>query len=240
MRKNYLIGCSGWFYLHWQGKFYPQELKTSQWFDFYSKKFGTVEINSSFYHFPQEKTVKNWAKKAPADFTYTVKANRFITHIKKFKKSKKLVKDFYKVTSHLEEKLGAILFQLPPSLHFKTKKLEEIVSQLNPEKENVLEFRHDSWWNQEVYDKLKENNIAFCVVSAPQLPEDVKITAKHAYFRFHGKKWYATNYSKKELKDWAEKMKKTRAKKVYAYFNNDYNAFAPKNALQLKKILKVK
>jgi len=232
------IGCSGWFYWHWKGRFYPKDIPQSKWFQYYAKKFDTVELNSTFYHFPKIPTAKSWYRSSPKNFVYTLKVNRFITHIKKFKNVKRLVNDFYAVGDALKEKLGCFLFQLPPSLHFNEEKLGEIISQLDLEKKNVIEFRHESWFNKKVYDELRKNGITFCIVSSRDLPEDFVKTSDDVYIRFHGKEfWYASNYSDEELKDWARKIKKSKAKNVWTYFNNDANAYAPKNALTLKSYL---
>jgi uncharacterized protein YecE (DUF72 family) len=232
------LGCSGWFYWHWKGKFYPEDLPQSKWFQHYTKYFNTVELNSPFYHWPKISTAKSWYRQAPKDFVYTLKVNRMITHIKKFKNTSKLVKDFYKVGCELKDKMGCFLFQLPPSLKFSENKLKEIIKQLDTEKKNVIEFRHESWFKKEVYKELKNNGIIFCIVSAPNLPEDFVKTSDDVYIRFHGKgRWYASNYSDDELKEWAEKIKKSKAENVWAYFNNDTNAYAVNNCLYLKKIL---
>jgi len=241
MRKQVLdkVGCSGWLYPHWKGKFYPKDIPKSKWFEFYAGKFSTVELNSTFYHFPRVRNTKKWYKEAPDKFVYTLKANRYITHMKKFNKCKRLVNDFYKAADALNEKLGCILFQLPPNLHFHSDKLKEIIKTLNTDYKNVLEFRHESWYTKEVYDILKENNIIFCAISHPLLPEDLIKTSKDIYIRFHGKKsLYGSNYSRKELQTWTRKIKKSKAKNVWAYFNNDFGGYAPKNALELRKILK--
>ncbi len=231
----YRLGCSGWFYPHWQGIFYPSP--QSRWFGYYATKFNTVELNSPFYNFPKESTVKAWYRNAPKGFVYTLKVNKYITHMKKFKNAKTQIKKFYTVCSLLNEKLGCFLFQLPPSLHFSEAKLKEIVTQLDTEKKNVIEFRHNSWFCAETYDELKENGIMFCIVSAPRLPDTFVKTAKDIYIRFHGKlAWYAHNYGDRELREWASKIKKY--KNAWIYFNNDAMAFAPKNCLRLKEILK--
>jgi len=234
----YRLGCSGWFYWHWKGKFYPENMPQSKWFKYYTKHFNTVELNSPFYHFPKISTAKTWYRQAPENFVYTLKVNRVITHIKKFKGTKKLINDFYKVGEQLKEKMGCFLFQLPPNIKFKTEKLKEIINQLDLEKKNVIEFRHLSWFQKEVYDELKSNNIIFCTVSSPKLPEDIVKTTNTIYIRFHGKGfWYGSNYSNGELELWAKKIRKSKAKEVWAYFNNDANAYAVKNCLYLKKIL---
>jgi len=233
------VGCSGWFYWHWKKRFYPEDLPQSKWFNYYTSKFNTVELNSTFYHFPKISTAKGWYKDSPKNFLYTLKVSKLITHIKKFKGSKKLITDFYKVGEELKDKMGCFLFQLPPSLKFKEKKLEEIISQLDLEKRNVLEFRHISWFTQDVYDVLKKNGVVFCVVSSPKLPEDIVKTSDDIYIRFHGRHgWYASNYSDDELRNWANNIRKFKPKKLWAYFNNDFNANAPRNALKLIEFLK--
>lgn len=230
------LGCSGYFYYHWKGRFYPEDLPQNKWFSYYSKHFNTLELNSTFYHFPKISTAKNWYRSSPDNFKYSLKVNRFITHIKKFHNVKKLIEDFYKVGDQLKEKMGCYLFQLPPSLHFSMKKLDEIIKQLDLDKSNVLEFRHESWFTDEVYDKLKRNNIIFCIVSSPKFPEDFIQTAKDIYIRFHGKTWYNYNYSDSELKSWAEKIKKSKPRNAWVYFNNDANAYAVNNCMSLKKL----
>ncbi len=237
---KYHIGCSGYFYWGWKGKFYPEDLKPNQWFKYYSSIFDTVEINSTFYHFPKSSTIKKWYKDSPENFVFSVKVNKTITHLKKFKDTQDLINQFYKVVSeNLNEKLGTFLFQLPPSYKYSKNNLQKIINQLNPEFKNVVEFRHKSWWNEEVYKILKENNICFCSISSPKLPEDLIKTSDFGYVRFHGKEgWYNYDYSDKELKEWAEKIKQAQFKECFIYFNNDYNAYAPKNALTLKEMLK--
>jgi len=234
---NYL-GCSGWFYWHWKGKFYPNELPQSKWFQYYAKHFNTVELNSTFYNFPKLSTARNWYRQAPEGFVYTLKVNKNITHIKKFHNTQKMIDDFYKLGDELKEKIGCFLFQLPPSMKFDEKKLKEIIAQLDLERKNVIEFRHRSWFKQEVYDELKKANIIFCMVSSPMLPEEFVKTSKDIYVRFHGKAaLYRYNYSEEELKEWAERIKKAKPENSWVYFNNDANAFAVENCLQLKKFL---
>jgi len=234
--SNYL-GCSGYMYFHWKGKFYPAELPPSKWFSHYTKYFDTVELNSPFYRFPRLSTAKSWYRSAPENFVYTLKVNKAITHIKKFKNTKRLISDFYKLGEVLAEKMGCFLFQLPPSLHFDKSKLKEIIRQLDSEKKNVIEFRHPSWLTKDTYDELRDNGIIFCIVSGPNLPEDFVKTADDIYVRFHGKVGHGSNYSEDELKQWADKIRKSNAKNVWSYFNNDANAYAVKNCLTLMKLL---
>ncbi len=236
--KKYFLGCSGWYYDAWANLFYPEELNKANWLEYYAKHFNTVEVNSTFYHFPNKKMLKSWFRKTPGEFIFTLKANQIITHKKKFKGTERLVKSFYQLASLLENKLGCIMFQLPEIIHKDITLLNSITDQLDRRRNNILEFRHPSWFCDEVYDILRENQIGFCTVSAPNLPEDLAITSDNVYLRFHGKTgWYKYEYSKQELQRWAEKIKKVKAKKIFCYFNNDYQAYAAKNCSELKKIL---
>jgi len=235
---NYL-GCSGWSYDHWIKRFYPKDLPSNQWIIYYAKTFNTVEINMSFYRFPFPNMIKAWYKKTPKDFKFTFKANRLITHMKKLKNTKPIINRFYKLTDLMKEKLGCILFQLPPSIKYNKTLLNNFIKQLNKKYKNVIEFRHESWFNKECYNILKKNNIIYCIVSSPEMPEDYQKTSNIVYLRLHGKQgMYSDNYSKKELKEIANKLKKLRYKHCYVYFNNDSNAYAVYNCIELKKAMK--
>ncbi|MFQ6008359.1 MAG: DUF72 domain-containing protein [Candidatus Zixiibacteriota bacterium] len=234
----YYIGCSGWFYWHWKGKFYPEDIPQSRWFRYYAEKFATVELNAPFYRFPKTSTAKGWYKNSPKDFIFTLKVNRTITHIKRFKGTARLIKDFYRLGDEVKEKMGCFLFQLPPNIRYSESKLQEILRQLDPRKKNILEFRHESWFIDDVYEELKKNGVIFCIVSTPKLPDTFVKTADDVYIRFHGPaSRYSSDYSNKELQSWAKRIRQSGAKNVWAYFNNDYNAYAPKNALYLRKLL---
>jgi uncharacterized protein YecE (DUF72 family) len=237
----YYIGCSGWYYWHWKGKFYPEDIPQSKWFRYYTEKFATVELNSPFYRFPKLSTAKSWYKNSPKDFIFTLKVNRTITHLKKFKGTARLIKDFYKLGDEVKEKMGCLLFQLPPSIRYSESKLHEILRQLDPKKKNVVEFRHESWFIDDVYEEMRKQGVIFCIVSTPNLPDTLVKTADDVYIRFHGPaSRYSSDYSEKELRSWAKKIRQSKAKNVWAYFNNDYNAYAPKNALYLRKLLQGK
>ncbi len=237
--KTYFLGCSGYFYRDWKGRFYPEELKPSGWFRYYAERFNTVELNSTFYHFPRRASLRRLYRESPADFRISVKVNRLVTHRKRFRDTEEIVRGFYEVVSDaLGEKLGCLLFQLPPSYRYSKESLERILSQLDGSFRNVLEFRHRSWWRGEVYSRLREEGVIFCSVSAPELPEDLVDTAGILYIRFHGREgWYRYSYTEKELGEWADKIRSSPAKLVYAYFNNDYNAHAVENCRTLRELL---
>ncbi|WP_029522003.1 DUF72 domain-containing protein [Persephonella sp. KM09-Lau-8] len=233
------IGTSGFFYWGWKGKFYPAELKPSQWFEFYASKFNTVEINSTFYNFPKKSNLKRWYKISPENFLFSVKVSKQITHIKRLKDTKQKMEDFYSIVSEaLGEKLGAILFQMPPSFKYSEENLSRILDIVNPQFTNVFEFRHKSWWNEEVFKILGENNIVFCSISAPKLPEIFVKNTDISYIRFHGKtNWYKYKYSIEELTEWVKNIKTNPPDKLFVYFNNDYYGYAPENAQQFKDLL---
>ncbi len=232
------IGTSGYFYWDWKGRFYPEELKPSEWFDYYMRYFNTLEINSTFYRFPKSSTMKNWYKNSKEDFLFSVKVNKTVTHLKKFRETKNILDDFYStVLENLKEKLAAFLFQLPPSLKYSPQKLQQIIFQLDSRFLNVLEFRHESWFNEDVYRKLSENRITLCCISAPRFNDVCEKTTDIIYVRFHGKdNWYRYKYKDEELKLWVDRIVELSPKRVFIYFNNTYRAYAVENALKIKEM----
>jgi len=239
-RCDIRIGTSGWHYADWQGRFYPEKLPKSKWFEHYAKDFDTVEINNTFYRLPKEQTFKNWHKQAPKNFLYTVKANRFITHIKRLKDPEEPLERFFKGALLLKENLGPVLYQLPPGFHKDLDRLEGFLRILPKRLISVFEFRHKSWFSEDTYDLLRKFNTGFCIHDMPGMKVPRVITCDVIYVRFHGPTGkYQGNYSNTALRDWANwirdnlKGKKT----VFAYFNNDYNAYAIGNAKTLKEQL---
>jgi uncharacterized protein YecE (DUF72 family) len=235
-RKMHLhIGCSGWFYWHWRDQFYPAGMPTKQWFSHYSSQFNTVELNAPFYSWPTVATVRTWLNQATKkNFVYAVKVCELITHVKRFSGTKRLVEDFGYIADLLGDRFGCFLFQLPPSFHFTRTRLKNIVSQLDPARKNVVEFRHQSWWNDEVFAAFRKARIIFCSTSGPRLPDELIKTADDVYIRFHGKtRWYRHDYSKEELAVWTQRIRASGAHHVWAYFNNDREGYALKNARAL-------
>ncbi len=236
----FLIGCSGYSYREWKEKFYPKGLPAKDWFTFYATHFSMLELNNTFYNFPKLKTLQTWYGKAPANFTFVVKAPRTITHYKKLKDCAELLNEFYDVCKEgLQEKLGCLIFQMPPSYHFSEENLEKILNAVNKNFTNVFELRHASWWNDTVYNAFRANGIIFCSVSFPGLSDDVIVTAETLYYRFHGiPDLYFSTYSEKELKKIADKIKKeNQLKTVYCAFNNTGNLGAIDNAKWIRTYL---
>jgi len=236
-----LIGTSGWFYEHWWGRFYPEGLKKQDFLKYYTKYFNTVELNSSFYHLPKETTVEGWHKKVPKDFIYAPKASRVITHYQKLADSKESLNLFLSRVKILKEKLGPVLYQLPPYLKKDTKLLKNFIKLLPKKLRHTIEFRNTTWLQKDVFKILKDNNIAFCIISLPKFPIVLETTADFTYLRLHGEEGkYSSSYTNRQLKGWSKNIKNFLKQKldIYVYFNNDANAYAVNNALQLKKLIK--
>ena len=234
------VGCSGWYYWHWGGSFYPEGLPSSGWFEHYASRFDTVELNAPFYSWPTLATVATWKRQAGRrKFVYAIKVNELITHTKRFSRTAALVKDFGLIADLLGAHFGCFLFQLPPSFRYSAAALKRILGQLDPRRRNVVEFRHKSWWNEKVYEAFRNAGAIFCSTSGPGLPDELVKTANDVYIRFHGtKRWYRHDYTKEELAVWAERIRRSKAKAVWAYFNNDREGYAIRNARELRRQLK--
>jgi len=230
---NWHIGCSGFHYKHWKVKFYPEGLPQTKWFDFYCKHFSTLELNVTFYRFPQLSFLETWYKKSPSDFRFSVKAPRAITHYKKFNDTTALISSFYEtINNGLKEKLGPVLFQMPPQFNYTEERLERIINSLDNSFINVLEPRHVSWWRDDVYNELGKHNISFCGMSHPLLPDDVIQNTSQIYYRFHGVPLlYTSSYADDFLKKITNAIKSNPStKEAWIYFNNDSQVAAIENA----------
>jgi len=216
-------------------------LPKAKWLEFYSRHFTTVELNNSFYRLPSEEAFANWRQSSPANFVFAVKISRFITHVKRLKDSEEPVNTFLGRARILEEKLGPLLYQLPPNMHRDDGRLGSFLSILPPGMKHVLEFRHESWLDEGAFDLLRRYNVGLCVFDMPGLACPLAATADFAYIRFHGSTGlYSSCYSDEELADWARRLVALAAdlKAVYIYFNNDAEAFAVRNAMTLGNYLK--
>jgi uncharacterized protein YecE (DUF72 family) len=234
------IGCSGFHYKDWRGTFYPNDLPQTKWFDFYCEHFNTLELNVTFYRFPQLSFLQNWYKKSPDSFRFSVKAPRAITHYKKFNDVKDLISSFYEtINTGLQEKLGPALFQMPPSFSYDEQRLERIINNLDPSFNNILEFRNVSWWREDVYKTLADHHITFCGMSHPTLPDDVIQNTSVIYYRFHGvPNLYRSPYSTEFLKNVVNTVKDNKqAVQGWFYFNNDYDAVGVSNAKEMIEIV---
>lgn len=232
------IGCSGWFYWHGRGLFYPEGERTDRWFRHYTQHFETVELNAPFYKWPKPATVKTWRRNAPPDFRYSVKVNQLITHEKRMRGTGRLVRAFYEIADTLGAQMGCFLFQFPPSYQYTPSRLQSLLRQLDLAHRNAVEFRHKSWWRTAVYRQFRKAGLVFCSISSPRLPEELVETSPVLYLRFHGRsRWYRHDYSTAELAEWARRIKTSDATEAWIYFNNDREGFAIKNAQELMRLL---
>jgi uncharacterized protein YecE (DUF72 family) len=234
------VGCSGWVYKHWRGLFYPEGLPQKLWFERYAEEFDTVEINASFYRLPLPSTFEGWREKAPPGFHYAVKVNRFITHIKKLLDCEAEVNRFIELARPLGEKLGPLLYQLPPSLHKNIERLDNFLSRLPKDLEQVVEFRHKSWYDGEVLELLDRHGIGFVTHDLKGLVSPRWASGRTAYVRFHGaggKYW--GRYSDEVLLDWTDwLMEQARSgRSCWCYFNNDIHGHAIEDARTLKSMV---
>jgi uncharacterized protein YecE (DUF72 family) len=241
MRGKIYIGTSGWSYKHWRGNFYPDDIKVKDHFSYYKKFFKTVELNNPFYHLPPKQTFVNWKNTVADDFVYAVKASRFITHMKKLKDPAESLANFLENVAGLDEKLGVILFQLPPAWKYSSERFRNFLEALPSGHRYVFEFRNDDWYNNEVYGLLKKYNCAFCIYELAGHMSPLKITADFVYIRLHGptNNKYQGSYSEEDLENWADKCRDWAAegKDVFVYFDNDEAGYAAFNAITLQKML---
>ena len=236
------VGTSGWQYDHWRGDFYPEKLPKRRWFEHYAQTFETVELNSSFYRQPKDATWDKWHEMAPAGFRFAVKANRFLTHIKRLKDVDGTVDRFLRGVERLEPSLGPLLYQIPPNFHNdeeNRQRLEHFLDILPKSHAHVIEFRHDSWHTEGVLAMLRHHNVGFCCHDMQGLHPPVAVTADVAYVRLHGRS-YGGNYGPAALQTWAERVRDMErdADAIWVFFNNDLGGHAPRNAISLIELLR--
>jgi len=237
------IGTSGWSYEHWRDVFYPQDLAESKWLEYYSQHFKTVELNASFYHLPKRATFENWRRRVgpqAGGFVFSVKGSRFITHVKKLNDCGEPVKKFFAAADGVKNSQDVILWQLPPGLKIDTERLKEFVSLLPQNWRYAFELRNETWLDDEVFKILKAHNMAVVFQDFEYWPITEKVIADFVYLRFHGKReLYASCYTKRELENWAKKIKNWNKAglDVYGYFNNDMKGYAVKNAKELIELV---
>ncbi len=236
------IGTSGWHYAHWRGPFHPDRCSNAKMLEYYFDRLDTVEINNSFYRLPSPETFRCWRESTPKNFCFTVKASRFITHNKKLKDPGNALDKFFPPASELKEKLGPILFQLPPKWRVNLERLEEFLSVLPKGRRwrYAFEFREPSWLIDETYAVLRKHNAAFCIYELAGFRTENVITADWSYVRLHGPGVkYQGSYDSGQLSKWAERIVEWQQhlRAVYVYFDNDQAGYAVQNALELKSII---
>ncbi len=234
------IGTSGWNYDHWRGVFYPRGLPADEWLEFYARHFDTVEINFSFYKLPERENFEKWAAETPDDFTFAVKASRYLTHQKKLKDPEEPVERLFSHARGLGDKMSVVLYQLPPRWKVNVERLSHFLNVLPRDVRHAMEFRDPSWYTDQVYDLLRKHSVALCIMSAPDLPRIFEITAPFTYIRMHNGGYDTEgNYEDPQLEWWADQVRSFLDHgDVYVYFNNDYKGFAIRNATRLIEMIR--
>jgi uncharacterized protein YecE (DUF72 family) len=237
------IGTSGWSYRHWRGVFYPDDLPSVDWLAYYAARFGTVEVNTSFYRTPSPETFRRWRGAVPAGFTFAVKANRHITHRKRLKDAGESVVRELASVAPLGETLGPVLFQLPPALRRDMPRLAGLLDALPVRGRFAVEFRHESWDHPDVYLLLARHDVAVCLHDWRRRPWPLKTVATGTslvYARFHGALGdYTGRYDRRTLRTWAGRCERWRAegRDVFCFFNNDALGNAVRDALTLRHLV---
>lgn len=235
------IGCSGFNYWYWKGRFYPEDLPQNRWLEYYSKFFNTVELNVTFYRLPLAKTFDRWRKETPDNFLFSLKGSRFITHVKRLIEIEEPLKLFFERAQRLGKKFEVALWQFSPGFKLDIERLYRFLELLKGYNiRNALEFRHNSWIIEDIVNLCKKYNVSLCMADWPEFIDELPVTSDFVYIRRHGEGGsYSTCYSEEELKKDAKRIKRylKDGKDVFIYFNNDYNAYAVKNAQQLKSMM---
>ncbi len=241
MHPGFFVGTSGWTYDHWYGRFYPTDLAKSRWFDYYASLFSSVEVNATFYRTFKDSTYEKWKERAPGGFSYVLKAPRLVTHRKFLLETEALIQAFYRSCTLLEEKFGLILLQVAPQMPYDPDRLRHALRAF-PNPGNVaVEFRRPEWYSPEVLGLLREMGCTMCNVDSPRQSLTDHLTSDKAYIRLHGRQhWYSYNYTENELAEiarLARDLARRGASWVYIFFNNDFEGYAPHNALAVKRML---
>jgi uncharacterized protein YecE (DUF72 family) len=218
------VGTSGYNYPEWKGSFYPADLPAAKMLPYYAARFPTVEINYTFYRMPTEKLVGGWAAATPSPYKLTLKAPRRITHDNRLRNCAELVRSFCAVAGTLGDKLGALLFQLPPNSKKDLAVLDAFLAELPPKVCAAFEFRHQSWLDEEVFERLARRNLAVCVADSEKMSTPVRITADYAYFRLRDE-----GYQRADIEQWGETIARetTSCREVFVYFKHEESGKGP-------------
>ncbi|MGV3539277.1 MAG: DUF72 domain-containing protein [Rufibacter sp.] len=236
------IGTSGWHYPYWKGNFYPAGMASKDFTNYYIKFLNTVEINNSFYRLPTAEMFAVWRASVPDDFLFAVKASRYITHMKKLKEPQQGLAQFLGNAQALEEKLGPILFQLPPAWKVNIERFHDFLQALPPYHRYTFEFREPTWYHPEIYDLLRKHNHAFCIYELAGHMSPLEVTADFVYVRLYGPTLnkYQGSYPDSAMQWWASTCHTwaEEGKDVYVYFDNDQNGYAAFNAITLQEMVR--
>jgi uncharacterized protein YecE (DUF72 family) len=223
---HFFVGTSGYSHKEWKGKFYPEKLPQKEWLAYYAERYSTVEINSSFYALPSKSTVESWIEQTPKTFRFVLKAPQSITHRKRLANAEAETDRFLAVASILKDRNAPLLFQLPPNLKKDVPRLDGLLAFVDRRAKVAFEFRHESWFDTEVFDCLRAHSCALCVADVDDVPPpDLASSADWGYVRLRRE-----DYSDKELEEWIEKLKSQAWDETYVFFKHEETASGPKYA----------
>jgi uncharacterized protein YecE (DUF72 family) len=234
------IGTSGWHYDHWKGPFYPSGVPEKDFLGYYAGRFGTAEINNSFYRLPERETLLRWRSAVPEGFVFSVKASRYLTHMKKLKDAQEPLERLLDRVDALEDKLGPILFQLPPRWRSNPERLQGFLEALPEGRRYAFEFRDRSWFDEKTYELLRRHGSSFCLYDLDGKTSPEVMTADFAYVRLHGPDGpYRGRYGAERLAEWAGTFSAwlKEGLDVYCYFDNDEAGYAVQDALEMARMM---
>lgn len=229
---NLYAGTSGFSYKEWKGPFYPEKIKNDEMLAYYATRLSTVEINNTFYRMPRTSVLEGWAEQVPEKFRFVLKATRRITHFKRLNETAEILEYLFETMSVLEDRLGVVFFQLPPNFKKDSEKLEAFLEELPDNVNAAFEFRHESWFDDEIYDALRKKNCALCLADADgDLDVPLVSTADWGYLRLR-----RPNYRKPELEKWIKWVRDQKWKDAYVFFKHEDAGAGPKMAERFLKL----
>jgi uncharacterized protein YecE (DUF72 family) len=234
------IGCSGWQYAHWRGDFYPEDLPAARWLEHYASRFDTVEVNNTFYRLPEAPVFASWRRRVPPGFCFALKASGYLTHRKRLRDPREPLQRFFSRARRLGDRLGPVLYQLPPRWRKDVERLRSFLARLPRRRPQAVEFRDPSWYAEDVYDALEESGVALCLHDHPGSASPAVSVGPFVYRRFHGPGLqYGGRYSDGALARAAEGLSREidAGRDVYVYFNNDQGGHAPRDAQRLAGLI---
>lgn len=242
MSIQWRIGCSGFSYKEWKEEFYPAGLPQRKWFEFYCQHFNTLELNTSFYRYPTVKGLRAWYDQSPEDFVFSAKVPRGVTHYRKLVDTERMLNDFYVLLGEgLADKMGCVLFQMPPQFTYSDERLQALLRQADPGFKNAVEFRHESWWREDVKQALQAAGIVFCGVSFPKISfDEAVVNDPTCYYRFHGvPRLFYSEYDQSFIeKIFSQLSSHAELRTAYIYFNNTASTAALHNAAYFQELVK--
>ncbi len=229
---NLYVGTSGYSYKEWKGSFYPEKIPAKDMLNYYSERLSTVEINATFYRMPQKSMLENWKEQVPKNFRFSLKAPQRVTHFKRLKETEEETKYFFETAAVLEDQLGVVLFQLPPNMKKDLPRLESFLDQLPQQPRAAFEFRHPSWFDDDVLEVLRSRNLALCISDTDDLPvSHIDKTSDWGYLRLR-----RVEYSEDNLKDWLQKIEEQVWNETFVFFKHEDEATGPRLAAQFLKL----